>query len=85
MNNEGTVAKEGDITTLDRGKVVGVLCVERVLFDLAMLAAQVSDLAGLRSRVIASLLGTSLEGVQVREGRCAVVVLGRLLVDVVGY
>ena len=88
MDDDAAVAEEG-ADALDRGRVeVGVRRLESAGRgrDLAVLAAQVADLAGLGRVGVAGGGLAADEGVQVREGLGAVAVLGdRGDVEVVGW
>lgn len=88
VNNDGEIAKEGDIIFLVREKVVGVKGLEGTIVrsvDGSMFAAQVTDLAGLRRVDVTGSFVATLVRVKMGARSVAVAILwDGLFVDVVG-
>lgn len=76
MEHDGPVAKEARRAFLERAIRIDVLCAKGVLRDIAVLAAQISDLTSLGFRCIARRGFTALVGVQMRERTGAVAIGG---------
>lgn len=76
VEDNGSVAKEARRVLLERAVGVDVLCAERVLGDVAVLAAQVADLAGLGLGGIAGGGLAALVRIEVSECGGAVAVGG---------
>lgn len=83
VNNKRKVAKVGRVARLQRGIRVGKLSREGIRGNLAILAAEVTDLAGGRLGGIARGLIAAVGGIQVAESRGAVAVGGGLGVDMI--
>jgi hypothetical protein len=83
VDDKRTAAEEGLAVLAGGGPDVGVGGSERVRGDLAMLAAQVTDLAGVGSRRVTGRGLSTAEGIQVSLGRSAVAVNGGSSVEVV--
>lgn len=75
MDDEGAVSEEGAEALLGGGEVVEVGGVEGVGGDLAVLAGEVADLAGLGEELVAGGGFAADEGVEVCEG-CGAVAVG---------
>lgn len=86
MDDEAPVAEEGANATCCRGKLVIVRNLERIRRDLAMLAAEVTNLAGLREVGIADRVFATEERIQMGECFGAVAVTrDGIDMDMVGY
>lgn len=83
VEDKGAVAEECADALVCRCELVGVGSLERVRLDLAVLAAQVTNLARLGSRRVARWVLAAQERVQVRECRGAVAIGAGSCVEVV--
>lgn len=81
MDDEAAVAEVGTDTIFCRDKLIVVCHVERILVNLAVLAAQVADLASLGEPGVAGGFLATDEGIEMSQ-RLRAVAVGRDRVDV---
>jgi len=84
VDHEAAVAEESSDALLSRSKVVKVKATERIRSDLAVLACQVTNLAGLREVLVAGRVFAALKRIQVCQRRGTVTIARNWgIVDVV--
>lgn len=85
MENERSVAKEGGSASLGRRVKVGVLGIKGIAGDLAILSAEIANLARSGSAAVARRVLTSCKGVEVSTCLGAVTTVNGCDVNVVNY